>query len=56
MPPLEVQQDLLIGFRQRVLRRIQASANTGRRLSNFEAEQEEWQQIEQTMLSYPTQP
>lgn len=52
MPPLHIQQELLAGFRQRVLRRIQESANTGRRLSTLDAEQQEWREIERMMLQH----
>jgi transcriptional regulator with XRE-family HTH domain len=51
MPPPDTQQEYFAGFRQRVLHRMQASATKGGRLASNEAEQEEWQDIEEKLLS-----
>ncbi len=50
MPPPTIQQDHFSGFRQRVLKRMQESARTEHRLASTEAEQLEWQQIEESLL------
>jgi hypothetical protein len=50
MPPPPLQQNYFAGFRQRVLRRMQESAKTEHRLASTEAEQQEWQQIEESLL------
>ncbi|HTI15091.1 MAG TPA: hypothetical protein VL461_11065 [Dictyobacter sp.] len=53
MPPQKVQQKSFFGFRQRVLQRMQGQTSDGRRLRNTEAEQLEWQSIEQYLLDLP---
>jgi hypothetical protein len=53
MPPLAVQQRYFIGFRQRVLKLMQESTRTVKRLSSPEAEQLVWQEIEEALLQLP---
>ncbi|GAC1667849.1 MAG: hypothetical protein PVS3B1_05110 [Ktedonobacteraceae bacterium] len=53
MPPPAQQQEYFSGFRQRVVKRMQESARTEHRLASTEAEQLEWQQIEELLLSLP---
>ena len=53
MPPPEIQQNYLVSFRQRVLRLMQDSSNTDRRLASAEAEQQVWSQLEELLLSIP---
>ncbi|GLV59181.1 hypothetical protein KDH_60090 [Dictyobacter sp. S3.2.2.5] len=53
MPPPPRQQEFFDGFRQRVLRRMQESSRSERRLSSPEAEQLEWQEIEESLLNLP---
>ncbi len=54
MPPAVTQQNYFAGFRQRVLKRMQESAKTEHRLASTEAEQIEWQQIEESLLYLPS--
>ena len=54
MPPPATQQEHFSGFRQRVLKRMQESARTKHRLASTEAEQLEWQQIEESLLYLPS--
>ena len=54
MPPPAIQQNYFAGFRQRVLKRMQESARTEHRLASTEAEQLEWQQIEESLLYLPS--
>src|SRR5262249_41446873 len=54
MPTLSVQQTYFTGFRQRVLQLMQESTRTNTRLSNLEAEQLVWQEIEEAILQHPT--
>lgn len=54
MPPPAMQQEYFAGFRQRVLKRMKESAKTEYRLSSTEAEQLEWQQIEESLLYLPS--
>jgi transcriptional regulator with XRE-family HTH domain len=55
MPPPSTQQRYFSGFRQRVLKRMQESAKTEYRLASTEAEQLEWQQIEESLLYLPSE-
>lgn len=50
MPPTTRQQEYFSGFRQRVLKRMQDSLTQGPRLASTEAEQLEWQYIEERLL------
>jgi hypothetical protein len=54
MPPPATQQEYFAGFRQRVLKRMKESVGTEYRLSSTEAEQIEWQQIEESLLYLPS--
>ena len=54
MPPPATQQTYFAGFRQRVLKRMQESVRTEHRLASTEAEQLEWQQIEESLLYLPS--
>jgi hypothetical protein len=51
MPPPDRQQEFFDGFRQRVLKRMQKSAVMEQRLASTEAEQQEWLQIEESLLN-----
>jgi hypothetical protein len=51
MPPPDRQQEFFDGFRQRVLKRMQRSAVMEQRLASTEAEQQEWLQIEESLLN-----
>lgn len=51
MPPPEVQQNYLASFRQRVLRLMQDSSATDRRLASAEAEQRVWSELEEILLN-----
>jgi hypothetical protein len=53
MPPPVRQQPYFDGFRQRVLQRMQSSSNGSQLLASTEAEQIEWQYIEEQLLSLP---
>lgn len=50
MPPQQRQQEHFDGFRRRVLQHMQSSSDSERRISSTEAEQQEWQKIEATLL------
>ncbi len=54
MPPPATQQNYFSGFRQRVLKRMQESIRTEHRLASTEAEQLEWQNIEESLLYLPS--
>ncbi|GER88870.1 hypothetical protein KDW_30320 [Dictyobacter vulcani] len=53
MPPQKRQQTFFDGFRQRVLKLMQDSSRSEKRLASPEAEQLEWQQIESSLLDFP---
>lgn len=53
MPPPVRQQPYFDGFRQRVLQRMQSSSSGSQLLASTEAEQIEWQYIEEQLLSLP---
>jgi len=53
MPPPNVQEQHLAGFRMRVLKLMQGSPNSQTRLASPQAEQMAWQQLEETLLSLP---
>ncbi|GCE27507.1 hypothetical protein KDA_29910 [Dictyobacter alpinus] len=53
MPPPTRQQTFFDGFRQRVLKLMQDSSRSEKRLASPEAEQLEWQQIESALLDLP---
>jgi GAF domain-containing protein len=55
MPPLEVQRKYLAGFRKLVLKLMRDSTGTPQPLTNFQAEQLAWQQLEETLLQLPPQ-
>lgn len=55
MPPAPQQQAFFDGFRQRVLKRMQESAGSENRLASTEAEQLEWQRIEESLLDLPSE-
>jgi len=50
MPPPQRQQEHFDGFRRRVLQRMQSLSDSERRISSTDAEQQEWQKIEATLL------
>jgi hypothetical protein len=53
MPPPVRQQPYFDGFRQRVLQRMQSSSSGSQLLASTEAEQIEWQYIEEQLLCLP---
>ena len=53
MPPSQVQQEHLAGFRQRVLKLMQESSHAEERLASPQAEQLAWQQLEETLMNLP---
>ena len=55
MPPPARQQRYFDGFRQRVLHRMQSSSNDSQLLASTEAEQLEWQYIEEQLLNHPVE-
>ena len=55
MPPLDVQREYFAGFRQRVLRIMTEYAATGRPLTNIQAEELVWQELEGILLRLPPQ-
>jgi hypothetical protein len=54
MPPLEVQQSYFVGYRQRVIKLMRESTQTGHPLTMTRAEELAWQQIEAILLQLPT--
>ncbi len=53
VPSLEKQQVQLASFRQRVLKLVQEATQAGQHLTNTQAEQLVWQQIEAVLLNLP---
>jgi len=51
MPPIAKQQEYFAGFRQRVLKLLQESADTTSRLTNTQAELLVWQEVEERLLN-----
>jgi len=53
VPPITIQQQYFVGFRQRVVKVMQEAARAGRALPLLQAEQQVWQQLEDTLLKLP---